>query len=63
MGHPASIVEVTLLRQFGIGFSLLVPVNGRVSLLIVLPFFMVSIEFMKKEYGMEWVKFGNMFNE
>jgi len=60
---PASIVEVTLLRQFGIGFSLLFPANGRVSFLIVLPFFMVSIEFMKKEYGMEWVKFGNMFNE
>ena len=63
MGHPGQIVEVALLRQFGIGFALLVPANGRMSIIIVIPFFMVSIELMKKDSSMDWVKFNNIFNE
>jgi len=51
-----------MLRQFGLGLSLLAPANGRVNLLIVIPFFMVSIEFMKKKKGVDWFVFINIFN-
>lgn len=63
MGHPEAIVEVSLLRQVGIGFSLLGPANGRVNLLIVVPFFMISVEFMWKNSQMGWIAFHNMFND
>jgi hypothetical protein len=56
------IIEVTMLRQFGLGLSLLAPANGRVNLLIVIPFFMISIEFMKKKKGVDWFVFINIFN-
>lgn len=63
MGHPGQIIEITLARQIGIGFSFVATKKARAAFLIVIPFFMISVEIMKKHRSMDWVSFNNMFNE
>lgn len=59
---PAQIIEVIFSRQIGFGISLLTNSSNRVSLFMVIPFFMISVEFMKKSNGTKWFEFRNMFN-